>query len=308
MRLGMLSDCVLCPRECHANRAGGQRGYCGQTDELMVARAALHFWEEPCLSGSNGSGTVFFAGCGLKCVYCQNYVLAQGQSGKKITTNRLAEIFLELQEQGAHNINLVTPDHFVPQIIEAMKRAREKGLVLPFVYNSSGYVTVETLRLLRGYIAIYLPDLKYLDSFIGKKYSHCADYFHYASQAIAEMVRQTGEAVFDEKGIMQKGVIVRHLLLPGCLEDSKKIVKYLYETYGDLIYLSIMNQYTPLAQVDNHPELNRKVSAAEYDEVVEYAVSLGVKNGFIQEGETASESFIPEFNGEGVCMIQKYVI
>lgn len=297
----LFRDCVLCPRACHANRAGGQRGYCGQTDELMVARAALHFWEEPCLSGSNGSGTVFFTGCGLKCVYCQNYALAQGQGGKKITTSRLAAIFLELQEQGAHNINLVTPDHFVPQIIEAIKKAREKGLVLPFVYNSSGYVTVETLRLLDGYIAIYLPDLKYMDSAAGKKYSHCADYFQYASRAIAEMVRQTGgEAVFDEQGIMQKGVIVRHLLLPGWIEDSKRIVKYLYETYGDLIYLSIMNQYTPLAQVNKHPELNRQVSAAEYDELVEYAVSLGVQNGFIQEGETASESFVPAFNGEGV--------
>lgn len=296
----LLSDCVLCPRECHVNRLNGQRGYCGQTDELMVARAALHLWEEPCLSGNNGSGTVFFTGCSLRCVYCQNYTLSMGQSGKKITADRLAEIFLELQEQGAHNINLVTPDHFVPQIVKAMKKAKKNGLILPFVYNSSGYVKVETLRLLAGYVAIYLPDLKYMDSSIGKKYSNCEDYFQYASQAITEMVRQIGEAVFDAKGIMQKGVIVRHLILPGCPEDSKKIIRYLYELFGDSIYLSIMNQYTPLVHLHNHPELNRKINAEEYDEVVEYAVSLGVKNGFIQEGETALESFIPDFNGDGV--------
>lgn len=295
-----LKDCILCPRECHADRVQGEYGYCRTARELIVARAALHMWEEPCISGEEGSGTVFFSGCSLGCVYCQNYLIAQGQTGKIITVERLAEIFLQLQEKRANNINLVTPGHYVPQIIEALKRAKEMGLEIPIVYNSSGYEKVDTLKLLEGYVDIYLPDLKYMDEIPAKLYSFCDDYFHYASQAIDEMVRQTKTPVFDERGMLQRGVIVRHLTLPGYLEDSKNIIKYLYDTYGDTVYISIMNQYTPLAHVKAYPAINRRITAEEYEELIDYAIEIGVENGFIQEGETASESFIPAFDMEGV--------
>lgn len=296
----LLKDCVLCPRECHVDRTAGKRGYCKASDELVVARAALHMWEEPCISGEEGSGTVFFSGCALGCIYCQNRNIAQGLAGKKITIERLAQIFIELQDKGANNINLVTPDHYVLHIIDAIDIARTRGLAIPIVYNCSGYEKVESLRLLEGYVDIYLPDLKYISDEPAVKYSNCRDYYKVAVKAIEEMVRQVKEADFDERGMMQKGVIVRHLLLPGYLEDSKRIIKYLYESYGDRIYISIMNQYTPMAQSRLYPELNRKITEAEYEELVDYAIEIGVENGFIQEGETASESFIPEFNGEGV--------
>lgn len=296
----LMSDCSLCPRNCHIDRTGGQTGYCGQNEELTVARAALHMWEEPCISGQNGSGTVFFSGCALGCVYCQNYDIAQGFVGKSVSIKRLSDIFLELQQKGAHNINLVTPDHFTPQILVALNTAKKNGLTIPVVYNCSGYAKVSTLKLLTGYIDIYLPDLKYLDAAVSKKYSNCQDYFAYASLAIKEMVRQTGTPVFDENGIMKKGVIVRHLMLPGAFDDSKNIIKYLVETFGNSIFISIMNQYTPLPHVSKYPELNREVTKEEYDRLVDYAIAIGVENGFIQEGETASDSFIPDFNYEGV--------
>ena len=295
-----MRDCTLCPRECHVDRTAGKKGYCRATDELAVARAALHMWEEPCISGEEGSGTVFFSGCPLGCIYCQNHNISRGLAGKAITTERLAEIFLELQGKGANNINLVTPSHYVPQITEALDISRRKGLTIPIVYNCSGYEKVETLKLLEGYVDIYLPDLKYISYEPAAKYSNCRDYFPVAAKALEEMVRQAEEAKFDERGIMQKGVIVRHLALPGYLEDSKRIIKYLYETYGNRIYISIMNQYTPIIMSDVYPELNRRITEEEYKELVDYAVELGVENGFIQEGETALESFIPEFNGEGV--------
>jgi len=300
MDSSILRDCTLCPRECHVDRTAGKKGYCRATDELAVARAALHMWEEPCISGEEGSGTVFFSGCPLGCIYCQNHNISRGLAGKAITTERLAEIFLELQGKGANNINLVTPSHYVPQITEALDISRRKGLTIPIVYNCSGYEKVETLKLLEGYVDIYLPDLKYISYEPAAKYSNCRDYFPVAAKAIEEMVRQAEEAKFDERGIMQKGVIVRHLALPGYLEDSKRIIKYLYETYGNRIYISIMNQYTPIIMSDVYPELNRRITEEEYKELVDYAVELGVENGFIQEGETALESFIPEFNGEGV--------
>ena len=282
------------------DRDAGQVGYCGVTSELRVARAALHMWEEPCLSGEAGSGTVFFSGCNLRCVYCQNYHIAHAELGKAITVERLAEVFGELQAKGALNINLVTPSHYVPQIIQALEMAKARGLSLPVVYNSSAYEKVETLRLLDGLVDVYLPDLKYVDSAISKKYSHAADYFVVATAALAEMVQQVGEPFFDDQGIMRKGVIVRHLLLPGCLEDSKAVIRYLYETYGERIYISIMNQYTPLPHVARYPELDRRITSEEYDELVTYALDLGVENGFIQEGDTALESFIPDFDDEGV--------
>lgn len=300
MDSSVLKDCTLCPRECHVDRTAGKKGYCKASDKLLVARAALHMWEEPCISGEEGSGTVFFSSCALGCVYCQNGAISKGMAGKEITTKRLAEIFLELQGKGANNINLVTPSHYVPHIIEALNISRKNGLSLPVVYNCSGYEKAETLKLLEGYIDIYLPDFKYMSPEPAAKFSGCRDYFTVASKAIEEMVRQVKEAKFDERGIMQKGVIVRHLALPGYLEDSKRIIKYLYETFGNKIYISIMNQYTPITAHTAYPELNRKITQEEYRELVDYAIEIGVENGFIQEGETALESFIPEFNGEGV--------
>ena len=296
----LMKDCTLCPRECHVDRTNGEKGFCKEADELVVARAALHMWEEPCLSGDEGSGTVFFCGCSMGCVYCQNYNIATGFVGKKITTERLADIFLKLQDMKANNINLVTPSHYVLQIIDAITIARKKGLDLPVVYNSSGYEKVDTLKYLEGYVDIYLPDLKYMDQRPAVRYSNCSDYFSKASLAIKEMVRQIGEPTFDKRGMMKRGVIVRHLTLPGYLEDSKNIVKFLYESFGDRIYMSIMNQYTPLYGVEKYPELSRRITDKEYNEVLDYAIELGVVNGYLQEGETASESFIPEFNEEGV--------
>lgn len=312
-----LSDCNLCPRSCHVDRTAGNRGYCGQTATLRVARAALHMWEEPCISGTVGSGTVFFSGCPLRCVFCQNRDIAAGQVGKEITVERLSHIFLELQEKGAANINLVTPTHFVPQIAEALRLAKAAGLILPVVYNTSSYERVETLQLLDGLVDVYLPDMKYMSRDLSRRYSHAADYFGYASAAIVEMVRQVGEPIFegtipeeaaestdgeDEYAgpMIRRGVIVRHLVLPGQIEDSKAVIRYLYETYGDRIYISIMNQYTPLSGLEPYPEIDRKLTAEEYEEVVDYAIELGVENGFIQEGETAEESFIPAFDLEGV--------
>ena len=239
----------------------------------------------------------------MGCVYCQNRNISKGLAGKIITTERLADIFLELQDKGANNINLVTPSHYVPHIIEALSISSKKGLVLPVVYNCSGYEKVETLKLLEGYVDVYLPDLKYMSAEPAVKYSNCRDYFEVAAAAIEEMVRQVRETSFDERGIMQKGVIVRHLTLPGYLEDSKRIIKYLHETYGNRIFISIMNQYTPISENEVYPELNRKITEEEYEELVDFAIQIGVENGFIQEGETALESFIPEFNGEGVLPV-----
>ena len=294
------NGCMLCPRECNVDREHGENGICGVSGTgIMGARAALHMWEEPCISGEVGSGTVFFSGCPLHCVYCQNYDLARAERGDYITTERLADIFVELQEKGAANINLVTPTHYTSQIMEAVRLARGKGLHLPIVYNCSGYEKVETLRMLEGIVDIYVTDFKYMDVELAKRYSKAPDYPEIAKAALAEMARQCPNAQFDQNGMMEKGVIVRHLLLPGHLKNAKNVVQYVYETYGDKVYLSLMNQYTPLPQVKDYPEINRKVTEAEYAELVDYAVDLGVENGFIQEGETAEESFIPPFNYEG---------
>ena len=294
----LMGDCTLCPRRCHVNRLQGQRGACGMTAELRIARAALHPWEEPCISGEQGSGTVFFSGCPLQCVYCQNREIAAGRLGKPCTTEQLAETFLDLQAQHVHNINLVTPTHMMPRILDALQLAKEKGLHIPIVYNTGGYENPETLKLLEGWVDIYLTDFKYMSSALSGAYSHAADYAEMAKPALAEMVRQTGEARFSPDGMMRRGVIVRHLLLPGQTADSKTVVEYLYRTYGDKIWISLMNQYTPLEWVREDPVLHRRVTQAEYDAVVDYAVELGVENGFTQEGEAASESFIPQFEGE----------
>lgn len=294
--------CERCPRRCHAGRHQGKQdsfGYCKVSEVPKVARAALHFWEEPCISGEEGSGTVFFSGCNLRCVYCQNAEIAAGVRGKEITVERLSEIFLELQEKGANNINLVTPSHYYRQIREALDLVR-KELHIPVVANTSSYDSVEELKKMDGYVDIYLADYKYVDNFSAEKYSHAADYPQVARAALNEMFRQVGEPEFDETGRMKKGMIVRHLLLPGQSKDSKRVLKYLYDTFGDAVFISIMNQYTPLSGLENYPEINRKVTEEEYDEVVDYAIALGIENGFIQEGETAEESFIPAFDGEGV--------
>ncbi|MCI8465751.1 MAG: radical SAM protein [Lachnospiraceae bacterium] len=298
-----MEGCRLCPRECGADRKKGEKGLCSVSGEgVLVARAALHQWEEPCISGETGSGAVFFAGCPLRCVYCQNYDLARGKAGKQISVRRLSEIFLELQEKGAANINLVTPTHYTPEIIRAVRTSREQGLFLPIVYNCSGYEKVETLRMLKGVVDVYLTDFKYMDKETAARYSKAPDYPKAAKAALEEMTRQTeGETVFDGDGIMKKGVIVRHLLLPGHLKHAKAVIKYVYETYGDQVYLSLMNQYTPFSRTNEEfPELSRKVTRREYERLVDYALLLGVDHGFIQEGETAGESFIPIFDGEGL--------
>lgn len=290
---------------CKINRENKKNGICGVTSQLKVARAALHFWEETCISGTRGSGAVFFSGCALHCVFCQNQMIANGSAGKVIEKERLVEIFLELQEQGANNINLVTPGQYIPHIVWSVEQARNQGLQIPIVYNTSSYENVDSLKQLEGIVDIYLPDFKYWSPEIAAKYSHAPDYPEVAKAAIAEMVRQQPRPEFFEEqdeglDIIKKGVIVRQLLLPGQLKDAKQIVKYLYETYGNQIYLSLMSQFTPLPHVKDYPELNRRVSARTYERYVDYAISLGVENGFIQEGDVAEESFIPEFDGQGV--------
>ncbi|WP_270475023.1 radical SAM protein [Clostridium cochlearium] len=291
----MLNQCRLCPRECNVNRLTGEVGYCGASEKLMVSRAALHFWEEPCVSGENGSGTVFFSNCNLKCVFCQNHCISQENLGIEISIERLSEIFLELEENGANNINLVTPTHYVPQIIEALKLSKASGLNIPILYNSNGYDSLDTLKALDGYIDVYLPDLKYYNSKYSLKYSMAKDYFEKASIAIEEMYRQVRKPVFDENGIIKKGVIIRHLMLPGLLFDSKKILDYIHKTFGDNVYISLMNQYTPMFKASNYPEINRKLNEKHYDAIIDYALDLGIKNAFIQENGTSSEEFIPDF-------------
>ena len=296
-----MSDCSLCPRACHADRLAGRLGFCRQGAEITAARAALHFWEEPCISGTCGSGTVFFSGCNLQCVFCQNHDIAIGETGQAIPHERLSEIFLELQDKGAANINLVTAGHCLPQVCCALEQSKAKGLLIPIVYNSSGYESVSALQLLEGLIDIYLPDLKYMSPELSARYSHAADYFDVASNAIAEMFRQVGKPVFDPiTGLMKKGIIVRHLLLPGQSRDSKRILRYLRNTYRNDIYVSIMNQYTPLPHIADYPELNRRITDEEYAKIISFAEQIGIENGFIQEGETVGESFIPPFNLEGL--------
>lgn len=295
-----LTACRLCPRECGINRTSGEVGYCRETDSIRAGRAHLHQWEEPCLSGTNGSGTVFFSGCNMGCIFCQNGQISHKGAGIEITPQRLCEIFFELCGKGAHNINLVTAGHFLPEVLEAIKSAKAQGLNIPFVYNSSGYEKADAIKRCEGLIDIYLPDFKYIKEESAKKYSSAPDYPEVAKACIAEMVRQKPACTFDADGMMKSGVIVRHLLLPKHLAESKKIIKYLHETYGDSIYISIMSQYTPVGNMEKFPELTRTVSEKEYDALVDYAVDIGVENAFIQEGTSASESFIPDFCGEGI--------
>jgi len=316
--------CMACPRECGADRTSGT-GFCGGGALPKIARAALHFWEEPCISGVNGSGTVFFSGCSLRCVYCQNRKIALGDVGTTVSVERLAEIYLELQGQGAHNINLVTPAHETDAVVRSLERAKRQGLKIPVVYNTGSYEKVENLKRLEGLVDVWLPDLKYYSPELSARYSSAPDYFEVAKNAIAEMYRQAGKPVFgplrndanhdgitdtevnsqedDELQLIKRGVIVRHMVIPTHTADSKKIIEYLYRTYGDDIFISIMSQYTPVIDAETakeYPELVRKLTEREYDAVVDYAIELGVENAFIQEGDVAEESFIPAFVGTGV--------
>ncbi len=293
-------SCKLCPKECGIDRTNGKTGFCGANDKIKIARASLHHWEEPCLSGTNGSGTVFFSGCNMSCVYCQNSEISHKNKGIEITKERLLEIFFELKELGAHNINLVTAGHFLPLVLDAVAKAKENNINIPFVYNSSGYEKVESLKAADGLIDIYLPDFKYIDKTRASRYSKTSDYPEVAMKAIDEMVRQRQTCIFDDNGILRSGVIVRHLLLPDGLTESKKAIKYLYEKYGDSVFISIMSQYTPFGNLGNYPELLNKVKSSDYEKLIDYAVKIGVSNAFIQEGEAASESFIPDFSGQGV--------
>lgn len=295
-----LSYCTLCPRECKADRRNGEKGICGANDKINIARASLHMWEEPCLSGARGSGTVFFSGCNMSCVFCQNSEISHKNKGYEVDKKRLCDIFFELKEKGAHNINLVTAGHFLPEVLDAVKSAKEQRINIPFVYNSSGYEKATALKRAEGLIDIYLPDFKYIDEEKAKRYSKALGYPKIAKCAIDEMVRQRPKCVFDENGILKSGVIVRNLMLPDGLSESKKIIKYLYEKYHDNIFISIMSQYTPFGDLKNFPELRMRVKEKDYEKLIDYAVKIGVKNAFIQEGSSADESFIPDFSGQGV--------
>ena len=289
-----MNDCRLCPRECGVNRESGEVGYCGASSDMVIARYSLHMWEEPCISGKNGSGTIFFSFCNLRCIFCQNYEISTLHRGRVVSVEEFSDICLKLQDKGASNINLVTGVMYVPLIIEGINLAKSKGLTIPVVYNSSGYESIDTIKMLEGVVDIYLPDFKYYSNDLAFKYSKCSNYFECASGAIDEMYSQVGEAKFDSDGNMIKGVIIRHLVLPGSIDDSKRVIKYLYNTYGDHVFISIMNQYTPIRWLEVEC-LNRKIKDYEYNEVVNYAYDLGVRKAFIQEEETQTLSFIPDF-------------
>ena len=289
--------CSICPRRCGTDRSRAT-GFCGTGDGSVVARAFLHMWEEPCISGTRGSGTVFFSGCNLRCAYCQNYRISHGNFGRELTVEQLASVFLSLQEKGAHNINLVTPTHFVKQIRAAVEAA--EGLKLPVVYNSNGYESPEGLELMKGIADVYLPDLKYHSPEISMKYSGAADYFKIASAAIQTMHSQVGPPVFDGEGVMTRGMIIRHLILPGLASESVRILKWIKENLPGDVHVSLMSQYTPYHRACEFPEINRPITRREYEKVLDSFYRLGFENGYLQERDSASEDYIPEFNLEGL--------
>jgi len=294
------TSCNICPRSCKADRNHGETGFCRQKNKIRIGRASLHHWEEPCISGKDGSGTVFFSGCTLLCCYCQNYKLSHMGEGVEITEEQLCDIFLSLEEQGAHNINLVTAEHFAPGIREAVIAAKKRGLSIPVILNSSGYVSIQTLELLKDVIDIFLVDFKYMDDALASTYSLAKDYVLIAKNALKRMAELCPKLIFDDEGMLKSGVIVRHLCLPGHTEDSKRVIEYIYSTYADSVRLSIMSQYTPAANCGKYKNLQRKLSEKEYDDVIDFCLSLGIEDAYIQEGEAASESFIPEFGNEYV--------
>ena len=291
-----LEKCEICPHKCKVNRALGNRGRCRCNDKIKIALASIHNYEEPCISGKNGSGTIFFSNCNLKCIYCQNYEISQLDKGKEITIDHLAEIFINQQNKNVNNINLVTPTMYVPQIIEAIKIARNNGLKIPIIYNSNGYENVETIKMLDGYIDVYLPDLKYYSNEIAKKYSKIDNYFSNAVSAIKEMQKQVGNPIFNEDGIIQKGVIIRHLILPSHILNTKKILKYIKENFDENTYISVMAQYFPTYKAKDDDKINRKISKKEYREVEEYLYLLNLKNGYIQELGEHEEEYVPNFD------------
>lgn len=293
------TNCHLCPRNCGINRTISV-GFCGCGSTLKAARAALHHWEEPCISGTRGSGAVFFSGCTLKCCFCQNHLISQGTLGKELSPKRLGEIFLSLQEQGAHNIDLITATQFLPQILPALDFVKHK-LHIPVIYNCGGYEKTETLALLKDYIDIYLPDLKYFDSALSWRYSKAKNYFEVASEAIPYMIEQTGELRYDAQGILQKGVIIRHMVLPGCKEDSIQLLHWIKENLPKGNYLlSLLSQYTPFYKSSDYPEINRRITTYEYNKVLDTAISLGLTQGFMQEKSSAKEEYTPPFDLEGI--------
>lgn len=294
MKKDILRECTLCPRNCKVNRYE-KIGRCGMTANIKIALADLHFYEEPCISGLSGSGAIFFSGCNLNCVYCQNYEISQEKKGYEISIQELADKMIELQNKGANNINLVTAFSFVPQIIEAIDIAKKQGLNLPIVYNSSGYESIETIKMLAGYVDVYLPDLKYYYNELSKDLSNVNDYFEKASKAIWEMKKQVGNPIFDEEGIIQKGIIVRHLVLPNHLQNTKSILKWIKNNLGKDTYCSIMAQYFPTYKALGKEDINRKLNVEEYDEIENYVYKLGLKNGYMQYVEENEEKYVPKF-------------
>ena len=293
--LKQLDACTICPHRCNINRNSGQVGRCKATNKVKIALYSTHDFEEPCISGENGSGTVFFSNCNLNCIYCQNYKISQLGKGEEITIEKLAQIFLSQQQKNVENINLVTPTSYVAQIIEAIKIAKKNGLKIPIVYNTNSYETVETIELLKGYIDVYLPDLKYFENDLGKKYSNINNYFEVATKAIEEMVKQVGKPKLNERGILEKGVIIRHLVLPNNIENSKKVLKWIKDNLADKVYVSIMAQYFPTYKAKENEELNRKLTEEEWSEIEEYIEKIGIENGYIQELGDHEEEYVPDF-------------
>ena len=291
-----LEKCKICPHECGVNRTKNEIGRCKSTDKIKIALYSLHHFEEPCISGEHGSGTVFFSNCNLNCVYCQNYEISQEGKGREISIEELADIFLEQQNKHAENINLVTPTSYTLQIIETIKIAKKNGLTIPIIYNTNGYEKVETLKLLEGYIDVYLPDLKYYDNEIGKKYSKIEKYFEIATKAILEMYRQVGSPQLNDQGMIQKGIMIRHLILPNHIENSKKILKWIKENVDENVYVDIMAQYFPTYKAKEIKDLNRKLTKEEYQEIEEYVYQLDIKNGYMQELGEHEEEYVPKWD------------
>ncbi len=294
-----LKKCHICPKNCGVDRTKNN-GFCGANIYPKVALVSVHNFEEPCISGTKGSGTVFFSGCNLKCVFCQNYEISQLNLGKEVTPNNLANIFLKQQQKGVHNINVVSAGHFILQLKEALVIAKEKGLSIPVVYNSSGYERAEAIKILNGLVDVYLPDIKYFSSEISLNYSNAADYFNYASKAVIEMYNQCGKNVFDNNGLIKRGVIIRHLVLPNCRKDSFKVLEFIKNTFGDNVYVSILRQYTPMYKAKNIKELNRRVTTFEYQSVVDYFFDIGLKNGYMQSADSAKDIYTPDFDLSGL--------
>ena len=295
MKLELLEKCTICPHNCGINRTNNQIGRCKSKDTVKIALYSIHNFEEPCISGKKGSGTVFFSNCNMNCVFCQNYEISQQGKGKEITIEELAEIFIKQQEKDVENINLVTPTSYVPQIIEAIKIARNKGLKLPIVYNTNGYEKVETLKMLEGYVDIYLPDFKYSDNELAKRLSKVDNYFEIATQALTEMYKQTGKAVFDDRGIMQKGMIIRHLVLPNHILNSRRVLKWINENMHD-VYVSVMAQYFPTYKAKDIEDINRKLTKEEYEQIENYLYRLDLENGYIQELGEHEEEYVPKWD------------